>query len=405
LISGVDFGALRFTDYKRRTLHGNADEEHLKNEPQWFKSWMKILEAQSGPCDGFSQHILTYVSNPGFLEGQHSKKNRKALAELMTTDVAARLLRCSTSVLEEMISAIALQFAGRPCDPLAAQQMASLICLLRQARRTVLCDAPAQGPYIPRARDDWDLPPAVLRLGVRQTNGTLKTVVKRDGGDIVCTYTCTSGTERNSHTWIRKMSTLKHSYANELFRTWSYDTGEFIDGSISAPESSACWLIQSAENRRLRGISRQIETVLTSLGAHPRCAGLIATVNEARVDNQLEWKDRRLPWTYIRRLDQLIKQLSTAYREASVLDSHNPGVEIAGTMWPSGPSGHWGPESAQAPQTAHTQDPARHDDVSKIACSAPDAWDQVNSSRPFDSSEMKRFVPPQCNSRDSTPDA
>ena len=38
----LDFGTLRYTDYTRRMLHADSFEEHLKNEPQWFKFWLKL---------------------------------------------------------------------------------------------------------------------------------------------------------------------------------------------------------------------------------------------------------------------------------------------------------------------------------------------------------------------------
>lgn len=426
-ICEVDFGSLRFTDYKRRVLHANADEEHLKNEPQWFKSWMKILEAQSVDGSEFSQHVLTYVSDPGFLEGRQSRKNRKVLTELMTTDGVARLLRCTTSVLEQMVSAIVLQFASRHEPPHTAEQMTSLICLLRQVRRTILSDTPAHGPYIPLTRMDWAMPATVFRRCAGGTNGTLKTVVKRDGGDVVCTYRWTSGSEPKSASWTQKTSAPKYSYEERLFQTWAYDTGAQLGTPTPSAESYACWLIQSAEARHLKAITRQIKTVLTSIGTHPQCGGLIAAVKEVLVEDQPEWKEGRLAWTYIKKLDRLLRRLSTAHREASVLGGHDPGTEVAAMMWPSEPSAcppakpprshTWrlmvpsrpSPhsetqggsinqkvfETAAAPVEDHS--PRNH--VSDETCRPSDTSCQVDSSTPPESTESETIVVSQDDDR------
>ena len=152
LVAKLDFGALRYTDYKRRALHADTFQEHMKNEPKWFQFWLAALEKQDGikPLDGpeFSRNVLTYVSHPEFLEGKVSKKSRKTLAGFMKTDTVARILHRSMSVLEEMTAAIVFRFTNLDQSHHTSEQLASLICMLRHIRRMIVSEAPAQGPYV-----------------------------------------------------------------------------------------------------------------------------------------------------------------------------------------------------------------------------------------------------------------
>jgi len=342
MISSLDFDALRYADYKRRAFHADAYQEHLKNEPKWFKFWLAALEKQdeTRPLSSqeFSQSILTYVSHPGFLEGKISKKHRKTLADLLKTDTVDRIFSRSISLLEEMTAAIVFRFTTLDQRHHTREQLASLICLLRQVRRTIISESPAQGPYVLLSNKNWGIPSSLFRMYGGRMRGTLKVVLKRDGGHIVCSYSWTSGARSKCRSWTRDASALTHLYEEELFKTWSYDTGEPLHAPASSTDTKAYWLVQSNEAKRLRAVFRHIETVMKALAVNPLCNGLIADIARLSMDNQTNWQGTRLAWTYVNKLDHVLDTLKFAYREASVLGGDNPGAEVISNMWPPQPS-------------------------------------------------------------------
>jgi len=342
LASELDFEALRYVDYKRRTLHANAYEEHLKNEPNWFKFWLKALQGREGgpPLDGdaFAQQVLTYVNNPKFLEGTVSRNDRKAFANLMKTDAGARLLHRSSLILEDMISAIVLQFAGLDAGLHATEHIAALVCMLRQARLIIVNEIPAQGPYMLFSSKAWG-EPTLLRVHPGQTLGRLRVVPKRDGGGIVCNFKWTAGAQIKKRSWTRATSALPHPYEEELLYTWPRDTSKPIRSSKPPCEAEPCWLVQRAEASRLKAIFRHIEAVQKSLSGNPRCAGLLGDIEDIFMDRHMGEEVLRLEWTYVDRLDQLLTRLQSAYREARILGGKNPGQEIIASMWPAQRSG------------------------------------------------------------------
>jgi len=342
LASELDFEALRYVDYKRRTLHANAYEEHLKNEPNWFKFWLKALQGcEGGPpldSDAFAQQVLTYVNNPEFLEGTVSRNDRKAFANLMKTDAGARLLHRSSLILEDMISAIVLQFASLDAGLHATEHIAALVCMLRQARLIIVNEIPAQGPYVLFSSKAWG-EPTLLRVHPGQTLGRLRVVPKRDGGGIVCNFKWTAGSQIKKRSWTRATSALPHPYEEELLHTWPRDTSTPLNSSKPPCEAEPCWLVQRAEASRLKAIFRHIEAVQKSLSGNPRCAGLLGDIEDIFMDRHMGEEVLRLEWTYFDRLDQLLTKLQSAYREARILGGKNPGQEIIDAMWPVQRSG------------------------------------------------------------------
>ncbi len=342
LASELDFEALRYVDYKRRTLHANAYEEHLKNEPNWFKFWLKALQGREGgpPLDGdaFAQQVLTYVNHPKFLEGTVSRNDRKAFANLMKTDAGARLLHRSSLILEDMISAIVLQFAGLDAGLHATEHIAALVCMLRQARLIIVNEIPAQGPYMLFSSKAWG-EPTLLRVHPGQTLGRLRVVPKRDGGGIVCNFKWTAGSQIKKRSWTRATSALPHPYEEELLHTWPRDASKPIRSSKPPCEAEPCWLVQRAEASRLKAIFRHIEALQKSLSGNPRCAGLLGDIEDIFMDRHMGEEVLRLEWTYVDRLDQLLTKLQSAYREARILGGKNPGQEIIAAMWPVQHSG------------------------------------------------------------------
>lgn len=371
LNSSLNFGALRYTDYVRRTLHANALQEHVKNEPKWFQFWLKMLESQEGsrPVDyqRFSREILKFVGHPGFLEGKAPKKSRKPVADLLKTDDAARIFQQSMTVLEESIRAVVSWLANLDQNQHASEQMASLICLLHQVRRTIINETPAQGPYVLLSNKDWGIPSTLFRVYSGRMRGSLKVVPKRDGGCIVCAYNWKSGTEAKCRSWTRDMTALTRPYEELLFKTWSYDTGEPLNPADPSSDSKACWLVQAAEARRLQAIFQDIDMVSRALAASPQCTGLTANVAGVCMKSLTEGQNTELAWTYVKKLDQLLNKLKFACREAQVLGGKNPGAEVISNMWPPEPSAALSEETSP---DSRTSTPAPQFDASGRASEA-----------------------------------
>jgi len=336
-VSELDFEALRYVGYRRQIPQVNVYEAHLKNEPNWFKFWLKALQAREAnrplDADEFTGQVLTYVNNPGLLEGTVSRKDRKAFANLMKTDAGARLLHRSGLILGDMISAVVLQFTGLDPGFHATEQLAALVCMLRQVRLIIVNETPARGPYVLFSSKAWG-EPALLRVRPGRTLGCLKVVPKRDGGGIACNYKWTSGSQTKKRSWTQPISALPHPYEETLFRTWPRDASKTLKHAGLSSEAEPCWLLQRAEARRLKTIFGHIEAVRKSLSDNPRCAGLLGDIADIFIDRHMGEQVSRLEWAYVDRLDQLLAKLQSAYREARILGGKNPGQEIIATMWP-----------------------------------------------------------------------
>lgn len=339
-IADLSFDALRYVDYRRRTLHIDAYEEHLKNEPAWFKFWVRAVEKQNGGSfrdnRELTQHILSHTSDKEFLEGTMSTKKTRTLARAMKTDTVAQLLSRSASVVESVISAAVSHLATLDQSSHTAEQIASLICMLRQARLTVINDVPAEGPYALFSNKGWGRPRTLFHLLSGKKQGRLRVVPKRDGGGIICTYTWTGDGGPGHRSWTRAPSTLSGCYEEQLFKTWAYDTGNYHENASAPAKEKAYWQVQSAEAKRLKIIFSRAETAVQALATNSRCAGLIAEINAVLPDNQPTWRARKLEWTYISKIDRLVEKLKSAYREARVLGGMNPGAEVVARMWPPG---------------------------------------------------------------------
>lgn len=338
-LAELDCGPLRHADYNRRTHHADSLDDHLKNEPKWFAFWMGILERldprEAQSHREFTQRVLTYVGYRGFLEGKAVRKNKKILDDLMKTVTAGRILLRTMSVLEDMIRVITSHFATQDAETCTDGQVTALACLLNQIRRTIVWEAPATGPYVPRGAKSWRMPLSIARLHLRATEGTLRLVPKREGGEIICSYHWMAKSARKRRSWTVKTSALQHTYEQELFATWSREAGEYLQDPGRFPEASASWIVQNAEADRLENLSRQADLVLNALRANPASRGLVVAVTPILRNAATRWKATELPWTYIRQLEKLLNKLTFTCREAKVLGGDNPVEQVIRQTWPS----------------------------------------------------------------------
>jgi len=336
--AGLDFGTLRYTDYARRMLHGSPLDEHLKNEPQWFKFWLKLLDALhpsgSTTYHEFSRRMLAQVEQHGFTDAGMSRKDRKRLGDLMKTDEAGCFLLHSASVLEDLVWTLTDCFATLDPRNYIIEQVLSLICLLGRMRQIILCQMPARGPYASRDGKSWAMPWFLRRLHSGRTEGVLTVIPRREGGRIICTYDWESGSARMSRSWTAKTSALSSTYEELLFKTWSHDPDEHRQGDAKPPGGKASWIVQSVEAQHLEVISQRVDAQLHALRKNRWCDGLVGAVAGAARNNHERWKPSPLPWTHIWQLDQVLGQLKSLCREATAAGGDNPAEGLVSRIWP-----------------------------------------------------------------------
>ncbi len=341
-LAELDCGPFPQADGNIGKHQADSLDDHLENEPKWFGFWMGLLEwldpREAQNYREFAQRVLTYVGDRSFLEGKAVRKNKKVLDESMKTITTGRILLRTMSVLQNMIRVITAHFATLDAKTCAAGQVMALTCLLNRIRRTIVWEAPVIGPYVPRGAKSWKRPLSLARLHFANTEGTLTLVPKREGGEIICSYHWLARSAHKRRSWTIRTSTLKRTYEQELFATWSCETGEYLQDPGRFPEASATWIVQNAEAERLENLSRQAELVLNALRANPACRGLVAAVAPILRNAATRWKATELPWPYIGQLDALLDKLAFACREAKVLGGENPAAQVIQQIWPSEPS-------------------------------------------------------------------
>jgi hypothetical protein len=334
----LDFGTLRYTDYARRMLHGTPLDEHLKNEPQWFKFWLKLLDALnssgSATYHEFSRHILAQVEQHGFTDAMGSRKDRRQLGDLFRTDEAGCFLLRSVSVLEDLVSTLTDRFATLDPGNYIIEQVLSLVCLLSRIRQIIIYQMPARGPYASRDWKIWAMPWLLRRVYAGKTQGVLTVVPRREGGRVLCTYHWESGSARRCWSWTVKTSERSGTYEESLFKTWPHDENEHRPGDAKPTDDKASWIIQSVEAHHLETISQHVDTLLDTLRKNPWCDGLVGTVAGVARNDHARWKPSQLPWMHIGQLDHVLEQLKSLCREAAVGGGDNPAERLVRRIWP-----------------------------------------------------------------------
>ena len=337
---GLDFGELRYSEYKRRMLHGDLLEEHLTNETKWFEFWMRILQEFDGlnapVYQEFGQRLLAWVREPGFLEGKAGSENRKAFHIFMMGDKAGRVMVRTMHVLEDFLRAIVGCFTTPEASTCILEQILLLTGLLSEMRRIIIWETPAKGPYTLSGNARWRTQSPWKRLFGGRTRGLLTVVPRREGGEIVCTFHPVPDSECGRASWMRAMTSLEGTYEAELFATWSYGSGEHQERACQLPDLKACWTVQNAEAGRLEALSRQIDGLLDVLQRDPICGHLVAAVRRLSRNDTPQWTATALPWTYVRQLDQFLEKLTFVYREAKAVGGDDGAQTVIERIWPSG---------------------------------------------------------------------
>ena len=337
---GLDFGELRYSEYKRRMLHEDLLEEHLRNETKWFEFWMRILQQ----CDTLNAHtyqklchyLLAWVREPGFLEGKADRANRKALHAFLMGDEAGRVMIGTMRVLEDFLRAIVGYFTTPEASTCVVEQMILLTGLLSEIRRIIIWETPAKGPYALFGKARWRTLSPLQRLCRGRTQGLLMVVPKREGGEIACTFHPVPDSEGRRASWVRRMTSIEGTYEAELFATWSYGSGEYQEHPRQSPDLQACWTVQNAEAGRLELLSRQIDSLLDVLQQNPVCTPLVAAVRRVSRNGTPQWTAMALPWTYVSQLDQLLGKLTFVCREAKAVGGDDAAESVIARIWPSG---------------------------------------------------------------------
>lgn len=337
--SGVDLGELRGQEPEAGVLPADSREAPLTNDAKWFEFWMRIL-ARSDPRGAslypeFSRQILACVGHRQWLDIPTSLQSRKALRLFLQTDQAGHVLQRTIAVLEDTIQAILRYFTtldGRTC---VLEKITLLAGVLGEMRQIVVWETPARGPYAPSGDTHWRVRSPWTWLSCDRSQGVLTVIPKREGGEILCTY-CLASDAKGRFSWARQVASLKGTYEEELFATWSYDTGEHRENPSRFPGVTACWTVQYAEAQRLETLSRQVDLLLAALQGNPRCQRLVGAVRGILRNGAPRWKATMLPWTYVKQLDQLLHQLTLVYRQANALGGDDATEHVVAQIWPAG---------------------------------------------------------------------
>jgi len=338
IIQQLDFNALRYSEYKRRMLHADAYEEHLQNEPTWFRFWIKAIEVLDGSTvsqsRAFPQKLLRGTMQDGSLEGKPNRKKRQALQNLVRSGEAGRLILRSTWILEDMIAAVASHSLTMHPQKHAIVRVQVLTGLLQRLRRHIVLDSAVKGTYALSVDPTWGLPSALSRLWRNRTQGELTVAPVDEGGTINCTYTWTSGRKQKTQSWTQEVSALQQDYEDTLFKTWSYDTGQYLQGIDDSFQTEACWVVDDLEANDLETISQQADRLLESFAALPAYGGFVEKIAGVLRNGRPQWQPRELSWNYVKRLDRIVERLRFVCREAKVLGGADPVAQVIVNLWP-----------------------------------------------------------------------
>lgn len=326
-LEGLPFGKLRYTDCQRRLLHADSLEDHWRNETQWFKFWFQAME-HLDPCktalyQEFCRQVLAHVGQSSVLGGKAHRRSCKALNHFVKSDAAAHALRRTMSMLDDLMWGIVRCVAGLDPQTYLSDQITLLIGLLGGIRGTVVYQTLVKGPFIPSNATRWKVPFAMTRWFLARTQGTMTLVPKREGGGIICSYSPASESAGRRRSWLREVSSLAGSYEQELFATWSYETGEYREDPDRIHGDKACWSLQHEEVRHLETLAQLIDALLGTLERSPQCGSLIQEVRSILRNGSSRWRPQDLPWTYVRQLDQLLDRLKCARQEIGMAEDCN----------------------------------------------------------------------------------
>ncbi|MBN2128030.1 MAG: hypothetical protein JW741_00975, partial [Sedimentisphaerales bacterium] len=376
IMQQLDFNALRYSEYKRRMLHADAYEEHLQNEPVWFRFWIKAIDVLDGPGasqnKAFPQKLLRATMQNGSLEGKPNRKKRLALQDLVRCGEAGRLILRSTWILEDMVAAVASHSLTMHPQKQAIARIQVLTGLMQRLRRHIVLDSAVKGPYALFVDPTWGLPSALSRLSRNRTQGSLVVAPADEGGAIDCTYTWTSGRKEKTQSWTQDISVLPQAYEDTLFKTWSYDTGQYLQGIDDSFRAEACWVVDDLAANDLETISQQADRLLESFDAFPAYGGFVEKIAGVLRNGRPQWQARDLSWTYVKRLDRIIERLRFVCREAKVLGGANPVAQVIANLWPprSQPNQDSDSICPAAPAAQEKQDTA------PAPCDRPDETEQ-----------------------------
>ncbi|MCL5280604.1 MAG: hypothetical protein M1376_11930 [Planctomycetes bacterium] len=352
---GLDFAQLQGTEPEGAPLSADARGDHFTNDTRWFEFWMKTLE-QSDPRAApiyreFSRHILACMGRQDLLDVKMGYRNRKALDLFLKKDEAGRVLLRTIAVLEDLIQAIVRYFAtldGRTC---VLEKVALLTGFLSAMRQVLVWETPAKGPYSPSADARWRGRSPLTWLSRERTPGLLTVIPRREGGEILCVYSPVAHAKARHASWVRKIASVKGTYEEALFATWSYDTGEHRKYPEQFPGVAAGWTVQYAEAQRLETLARQVDLLLASLQGNPRSQRLVEAVRGVLRNGCPRWKATVLPWTYVKQLDQLLEKLTSAYREAIALGRGDAAECVLARIWGAEETPTGGAGSSRRPES------------------------------------------------------
>ncbi|UCD51204.1 MAG: hypothetical protein JSW27_00960 [Phycisphaerales bacterium] len=324
-------------DYAAQGFHASDRGTDLTGQAKWFRLWAKVLE-QSGITTAseigqFSDGLLKCLADDEPSHTKPTEEQQTTLADLLSTAESGRLFQHSLRILENLIAALADFFAQLDPATHLHEQVRVLTCLLSRVRRTVVYQSVAKGPYT--MRDDVGWQPSRLRRYVARgkTLGLLTVGTSAESGELTCTYVPEPGAGKKERSWTLAVAALPCDYEELLFKTWSYETGEYQRIVDLFGQSGARWVVDRAEGDRLETICRQVDELLDRLDAHQTCRAAREHLFRLARNNQGRWAPGELPWTFVRDLDRAIDRLRFACREAASPGGHNRIAKVLSQLW------------------------------------------------------------------------
>lgn len=338
LFDKLDWEALRDCGYRWRGFYAGNYTTDLTDGPKWCRLWRDVLEhlgtTRASDIKSFPECLLKCVAGDESFGKKLTRKERKALAELLRSPQAGWLFLDSTRILEDLIASVGDFLAQLDAATHVIEQVQLLTCLLSQVRRTIVYESEVRGPYAMPEGLGWE--PGPVRLHVSRSNalGLLTVVATEESGELACTYISERSGRTKERSWSRTISALPHDYEEMLFKTWCYETGDHYQIVDLFGQAKARWVVRSAEADQLETICGHVDTLLDRLGTLRECHAASEYLAHVARRDQRRWTRTELPWTFVRDLDTAISKLRLACREAVALDGGSSTVEVITSLWP-----------------------------------------------------------------------
>ena len=189
-------------------------------------------------------------------------------------------------------------------ETVLSTQIQRIVKTLQTFRRTFLEKASAKGRCI--------LPEKLVNILGPAWNGYGNIELRYGGSSIHSTdpYECVF--EKSDGSWagrnLNDVVTLE-DYEQLLFSCWSYEDGQALD--VKEPDDLCVmnWAVNQDTTAILESIVKDIESLLIPLSRSSKYKEYVKKIPRIMRNGDSEWISYRVPWTYLKELDAIIKKL------------------------------------------------------------------------------------------------